>query len=445
MAPQRPSNSTRLATLGRRTFDFFERVIRTFADRSLSDHNNELDLSPNNRASFLTEFQRFKIWAVELGLLVPGHGSLDYRLREAESLGETFESYLTDLNQYLEETLVFSDSKRWQAGDIDEALAQIENEPQDAQDSDLSVEFDEGDDDDKEPQWYIDILVESVIEVIDRLFKLSTVIRHPSTRLASSKAKHYQHIDPDSGIDLIGAFGHYDHDFVLSVFLDYQSRVPEQTRQQYADSLQSKQHGSDLWHRQENCTLCAAREVVSSRDDGSSDSDDQQHGQRWVEAEEMAQFLIHRIASANTLRRQQFGYWKMHRDKLEKHTDMALQQRAPTQTTIDNSPFLSLDDRNVDGKRLAFRISDLLAPPTVTTATALRPALIPQTEEKSVTSVSEYAPSDWDPGKEARHFPEPPKRPSNEKFFECPYCYTLCPRQMLSEKAWRYANMNICG
>lgn len=51
----------------------------------------------------INESDRFKIWSSSTGLLIPGHGSLDYRVREAESLSKTFCSFLTDLRENFEE------------------------------------------------------------------------------------------------------------------------------------------------------------------------------------------------------------------------------------------------------------------------------------------------------------------------------------------------------
>ena len=47
------------------------------------------------------ESDRFELWSVNLGLFVFGHGSLDYRLRHAESLKTTIGTFLVDLNTTL--------------------------------------------------------------------------------------------------------------------------------------------------------------------------------------------------------------------------------------------------------------------------------------------------------------------------------------------------------
>lgn len=51
----------------------------------------------------INETDRFKIWSSGTGLLIPGHGSLDYRVREAESLSKTFRSFLLDLQENFKE------------------------------------------------------------------------------------------------------------------------------------------------------------------------------------------------------------------------------------------------------------------------------------------------------------------------------------------------------
>jgi hypothetical protein len=53
------------------------------------------------RALFSAESERFELWAVNMGLFVPGHGSLDYRVRDAASLKSTLAKFMTDLNDSL--------------------------------------------------------------------------------------------------------------------------------------------------------------------------------------------------------------------------------------------------------------------------------------------------------------------------------------------------------
>ena len=86
-----------LAELGKETFHLFHTVLIT-DEKPFGVPSDAMTLRRIN-----SEADRFKLWAANLGLLVPGHGSLDYRVREAEGLASTLRSFLFDLNQSLEE------------------------------------------------------------------------------------------------------------------------------------------------------------------------------------------------------------------------------------------------------------------------------------------------------------------------------------------------------
>lgn len=88
------SSTEALADLGLRTIDLFGRVekaLKKGIDEKLPED------------SFTFELQRFELWAANMGLFVPGHGSLDYRVREAEKLAQTLRRFLQDLNTSLED------------------------------------------------------------------------------------------------------------------------------------------------------------------------------------------------------------------------------------------------------------------------------------------------------------------------------------------------------
>ncbi|KIW11455.1 hypothetical protein PV08_10755 [Exophiala spinifera] len=424
----------RLASLGRKNFALLEQVIGGFKSGLLEDAH------ARNHCAFLNEYERYRVWAVESGLLAPGHGSLDYRLRESGTLTELFELILNGLAQNLEETLELGRSR--QGGDQSrERLDAVEPH---SDDPDCFEDEEEGE---LEPQSYIDILLEVIVGLVNRLFKLSTKIRNTSTRLGFSRAKFFESIDKDTGVDLIKAFAHYDDDYVRSVFLQYRLDAPEEIRSQEAQDLSSMRATETLWHQTETCELCQSRGSIpeGSTISGESQSYEDAEEDSPEDIEQLqhqigAHYLVHRIAQANNKRRQQFGYWKEHYSKLQKHTETVLATIRPRTLA---EPDRHLQPAAVDGferelnSRQTLGISALLAPPTVTTATRLEPSLLNRMDERSVTSVSEYAPSSWAPDRENIGFPPPPKKPLGDKFFECPYCFTICPRQMLSDKAWR--------
>lgn len=52
---------------------------------------------------FRAQFDRFELWAVNLGLFVMGHGSLDYRIRDSESMRESIYKMIQNLNRSLDD------------------------------------------------------------------------------------------------------------------------------------------------------------------------------------------------------------------------------------------------------------------------------------------------------------------------------------------------------
>ena len=104
------------------------------------------------------------------------------------------------------------------------------------------------------------ITLENLSGVIDKLYRLSFKIRNPATRIGFSKASHYREVDHETGVDLIQQFEAADH-------------------------------------RHLNEVVASLRRVLS---------------------EECADdFLVRRLARANTLRRQQIKKWKNHSTKMK--------------------------------------------------------------------------------------------------------------------------------
>jgi hypothetical protein len=147
-------------------------------------------------------------------------------------------------------------------------------------------------------------------------------------------------------------------------------------------------------------------------------------------------FLVSRIAQANT--RQQFAYWRNHREKLVLHTRASISTQGPLPAA--ESPFRVTLDRNPSSSTGTL-LQDMLKPvvPSVMTATNLNPARLEFTGTKSVISVSEYETSTWQPARDVVDFPPAPKDKDGEKVFEYPYCFVIRPRGRLADKAWKYA------
>jgi hypothetical protein len=90
--------SSLLADLGLEVLSLFQRVQNMDNDKTSEDWPV---------ASFATEAERFELWAVNLGLFVVGHGSLDYRVREADRLAQTIRRFLQELTDSLTEGETF--------------------------------------------------------------------------------------------------------------------------------------------------------------------------------------------------------------------------------------------------------------------------------------------------------------------------------------------------
>ncbi|KAL6897542.1 hypothetical protein GGI43DRAFT_96601 [Trichoderma evansii] len=353
--------------------------------KQLEPATNQLQEWPANL--FIAQFDRFELWAVNLGLFVMGHGSLDYRIRDSESMRESIYMMIQNLNRSLDEVLDYVNG----------------NTGQEDEDSDT----------DSEPESDMDLLLGSVRDPIDRLYKLAVWIRNPATRLTSSKARNFKQIDPETNIDLFESYENYDYSYVSSLFLEYEKHKA----------------------LQENTAVeCKNKDPVSG--DGEADNNDDvwEPIRRVLELnkEKMSNgtesYLVRRIARANGRRRQQFAYWKRHKDKLRQHASTVVE--APERQLLNT------------GHVISGHIEEAKTPLSVTTATQLRLAQAAGKEllEKEGVlklDVSEYAPSAWNPSKDTVSFPPPPKITTSDNFFECPYCFTICPISLLSEKAWR--------
>ena len=63
-------------------------------------------------AAIFHEADRFRLWALNLGLCATGHASLFYRLREADTVRTVIESLLQDFKSMLVEGLLIRPSIR---------------------------------------------------------------------------------------------------------------------------------------------------------------------------------------------------------------------------------------------------------------------------------------------------------------------------------------------
>ncbi|MCJ1382129.1 hypothetical protein MMC17_005241, partial [Xylographa soralifera] len=291
-----------------------EEYLLAFAGKQIRARFDKLDEangegedggSEDNLGPWLYEAERFALWAGNLCLYHQGHSSLDYRLREAETLanflGRLLEDLRTTLDDFLETSCV-----------NDEPIQELEAIH--ACGSRLLVESysgpgsSDGDTSGEDLSEYKDqpqtgMLLSAAVEIIDRLYSLAIQIRNPRTRLISSR------------VGLIEKFSIIDIVHIKEVFWDFR--------------------------------------VVAEQFEGlSQDEKDRRRRPKLLTTEE--EKLVFRLAKTNTFRRQQFGYWRRHRDKNATQTFKELEPLAPlvapstlptTTTFLQDYKSIRLEDR----------------------------------------------------------------------------------------------------
>lgn len=314
------SGSMALKDLGSEAIDLFQKV-----EKALKESADEAW----PEALFLTESERFELWAANMGLFVAGHGSLDYRVREAERLAETLRRFMKELINSLDDGKTSLDllksygvHKRKPVFQICSGASQESTSEMDKTRGDRLEPEASGDEDEDEDELDVDLLLDSVRDPINRLFKMSTKIRNPSTRLGSSRAANYRQVDEETGIDFLQAIKGADQDYVESIFLEHQKfRACQENIPTEAPAGSSGGNDDEVW---EPIRTVLIQERKRERTGAHS-------------------YLIGRISQANVRRLQQFAYWAKHRDKLYSHIKASLSTQAPKGATRNRRVSVTLD------------------------------------------------------------------------------------------------------
>ena len=204
------------------------------------------------------------------------------------------------------------------------------------------------------------IVVSRLESTLDKLYRLSFRIRSPATRIGLSKAQKFTDIDPETGVDLLEVY-----------------KI------------------EDIKH---------VRDLLKQLSRGHGDAPD---------------YLVFRLAKANTLRRKQFGYWN--RRKLK-------QASVVTSTTRDDvlpSRLYLLNEAAPNRP----------GPSRPSTATKVHDMKLDLDDCRSTLSLSTLAPPEDNIGG-SLVLPPPPKIEHNQKELECPLCYILCSRSICEKRAW---------
>ncbi|KAL8669621.1 MAG: hypothetical protein Q9168_005796 [Polycauliona sp. 1 TL-2023] len=238
--------------------------------------------------------------------------------------------------------------------------------------SDESEDSEDEDFETYQDESYAATALENGNRIIDRLYQLSFKIRNPATRSGFTKAQRIQAIDEETGVDLIQIYASFDHQHLEHVFLGF-------------------------------------REGIST-------------------ADIRGHYFVQRLAKANTRRRQQFRYWKSHRNKIEASSE----PKKDIELLIPTSKVLELDQRQLLGEA---PILAQPAPSMPSTATRLDPNVVKFDDAASIMSTSTSAKLTKGP-EASLEIPQFPKKLRGKKEFECPYCYVLCSAKTGSAPHW---------
>lgn len=216
------------------------------------------------------------------------------------------------------------------------------------------------------------ILLENAQQTIDRLYRLAFKIRNPAMRLGLSKASRHRELDPETGVDLVDQYANIDQRHMLEILASYQGKP--------VDNLQNH-------------------------------------------------YLVHRLAKANTRRRQQYLYWRKRDSKLESYS------RPETEGMhTENANGVAPAEMKGVG-RIQLNASQP-APSRPSTATLLDQNKVNLDDDVSMISSSTVFTERQTENNDQVCIPKPPEKYWDQKEFKCPFCYTLCPRKLLAQKAW---------
>ncbi|KAL8816325.1 MAG: hypothetical protein Q9223_004639 [Gallowayella weberi] len=155
--------------------------------------------------------QRFDLWAVNLGLYVTGHSSLEYRLGDAPLIYNYAKQALADLQKYLDISMLQFSLHLFHHSDSADGEELNNENSEDSEDEDFGTYQDD---------IYLETALGNVNDIIDKLYQLSFKIRNPVTRLGFSKAQNYREIDQETGVDLIQIIAGFDRQHIEHVFME---------------------------------------------------------------------------------------------------------------------------------------------------------------------------------------------------------------------------------
>ncbi|KAL9055459.1 MAG: hypothetical protein Q9162_003557 [Coniocarpon cinnabarinum] len=171
-------------------YQALERTSRFREQVSIDDINDELTL--------------FRLWSSNVSLLREGHVGLDYRVRQAPLIEETFRRILRELAEAAGDLLSIFSAER---------LPYDELELSDDSDSSDSCANCHG-----PVEYESKVRLQICHEGIAHLIRLVRYIKPQQDQISSDKARRYRPIDPDTNVDLLHQYYLFDERHIKELF-----------------------------------------------------------------------------------------------------------------------------------------------------------------------------------------------------------------------------------
>lgn len=398
-----------LATHGRNAWATF-----SMACEALENDGPTVSEQPDG-AALRSEMQRFRLWAINLGLFCQDHSSLDYRLRDNEIVRSFTRELLLNLTEALRESM--SSYLRYGPTIDDTSVASIASSGDEKSRSMISetpsldrlraenhepssVSGDGGPsigpivmgtlNDENESMLILHF--EDVTEAVDQLYNLASQIRSPKTRKSRTDIDLFRDVDED----------------IRSEFIKMRVSAELQGIEQML--LQSRKFlaGSQI----ERTDL-----VLTSED----------------------QALIQRLQKANHARRQQFEYWRRSKKRSIRAASKAIE---PMPSSMNHNERLT--------KAPTHDIPSLVEPSEFTRSILSSVPALPKDfvlrGGKSTYSGTSRGLTVHGPSGEKVNWPKPPVAGLLDQDFECPFCFYFCAPRYSEDVAWRFVSQsNMLG
>ncbi|KAL8922164.1 MAG: hypothetical protein Q9208_005359 [Pyrenodesmia sp. 3 TL-2023] len=373
-----------LVTLGTDVLSAFRRTLRAF-----TRPRDDSETSSAFEAACKAELQRFQLWAINLGLFQSSHNSLEYRLRENETVRSLIAALLTDLCLALDDLVdnLSRDSNN-DAKDFDaEVRPAIEAsiDQKSSQSGDRSESSDSSSTSTDENNL-MNLYMDDVMEINDELVKIAMQIRNPRAR--RPRYKTHSH----------GEAEHDDQDVYTKTLKSFRKKGIEQT-------------------------LLSARRRMLPTDEAETN----------LVLQDCDEFLVDRISKANDFRRHQFEYWRKYRSNsvratvnaaVTAHADESHDKSQPPAFVIPTADVPLMKSDKKASKTSTVPSVSLLAPNF-----ELQSARSTRTKQSRALTV--HAPSGY-----LINWPEVPTSVPIGKEFECPLCFFICPREQRTGDGW---------